>query len=55
MVGKLPKMSDASLEQLFELVQMNDCIDNPSNPAHKDAVQIQNLWSSIVLKLEEDN
>ena len=54
MAGKSPRVSDASLEQLFELVRMNDCIYNPSNPVHKDVVQIQNIWSSIALKLEED-
>ena len=55
MAGKPAKVSADSLEQLFGLVRMNDCIYDPSSPAHKDAAQIQNIWSSIASKMEEDN
>ena len=49
------RLDDHHLEQLFILVQENECIYNPQDPDHKDAVRLANIWSSIAAKLAADN
>ena len=53
--ARVPKVSDSSLEVLFELVRDNECISNQRHQDHKDAVILRNIWTSIHKKLLEDN